>query len=85
MPTRFALPAAEPAVLTRHPVLASWDRADHPSRARLAQFLAAVEEDAEPALTGGPVLRWDERPMTRFERKGLEAGRAITDLAYTRV
>ena len=41
--------------------------------------------DAEPALAGGPVPRWDERPMTRFERKGLEAGRAITDLAYTRV
>jgi tRNA (guanine-N7-)-methyltransferase len=40
--------------------------------------------DAEPALVGGPVPRWDERPMTRFERKGLEAGRAITDLAYTR-
>jgi tRNA (guanine-N7-)-methyltransferase len=41
--------------------------------------------DAEPALEGGPVPRWDQRPMTRFERKGLEAGRAITDLAYTRV
>jgi len=41
--------------------------------------------DAEPALQGGPVARWEERPMTRFERKGLDAGRAITDLAYTRV
>lgn len=41
--------------------------------------------DAEPALEGGPVPRWEERPMTRFERKGLDAGRAITDLAYTRV
>jgi tRNA (guanine-N7-)-methyltransferase len=41
--------------------------------------------DAEPALDGGPVPRWEERPMTRFERKGLDAGRAITDLAYTRV
>jgi tRNA (guanine-N7-)-methyltransferase len=40
--------------------------------------------DAEPALEGGPVPRWDERPVTRFERKGLEAGRAITDLAYRR-
>jgi len=28
--------------------------------------------------------RWDDRPVTRFERKGLAAGRAITDLAYTR-
>jgi tRNA (guanine-N7-)-methyltransferase len=40
--------------------------------------------DAEPLLEGGPVPRWDERPVTRFERKGIEAGRAITDLAYRR-
>ena len=38
--------------------------------------------DAEPALEGGLVPRWEERPVTRFERKGLEAGRTITDLAY---
>lgn len=73
MPTRFALPAAEPAVLTRHPVLASWDRADQPSRARLAQFLAAVEEDAEPALAriagdlalGLTIGLPDSHPLTR--------------------
>ena len=40
--------------------------------------------DAEPALTGGVVERWAERPVTKFERKGLEAGRTITDLCYTR-
>ena len=40
--------------------------------------------DAEPALEGGVVPRWDERPVTRFERKGVAAGRAITDLAYVR-
>ncbi len=40
--------------------------------------------DAEPSLDGGVVERWAERPVTKFERKGLEAGRAITDLAYTR-
>ncbi len=39
--------------------------------------------DAVPGLVGGVVERWDERPVTRFERKGLEAGRTITDLAYT--
>lgn len=38
--------------------------------------------DAEPGLVGGEVERWGERPVTRFERKGLDAGRAITDLAY---
>ena len=26
-----------------------------------------------------------ERPVTKFERKGVEAGRAITDLVYRRV
>ncbi|WP_183100396.1 tRNA (guanine(46)-N(7))-methyltransferase TrmB [Nocardioides pelophilus] len=39
---------------------------------------------AEPALEGGVVERWDERPVTKFERKGLAAGRSITDLAYRR-
>jgi tRNA (guanine-N7-)-methyltransferase len=41
--------------------------------------------DAEPQLTGGVVERWAERPVTKFERKGLAAGRSITDLAYRRV
>lgn len=38
--------------------------------------------DAEPALEGGEVSRWSARPVTKFERKGLEAGRSITDLCY---
>lgn len=41
--------------------------------------------DAEPLLEGGVTERWAERPVTRFERKGLAAGRAITDLWYRRV
>lgn len=40
--------------------------------------------DAEPALAGGVVERWAERPVTRFERKGIAAGRPIVDLAYRR-
>ncbi|SDC03121.1 tRNA (guanine-N7-)-methyltransferase [Nocardioides lianchengensis] len=40
--------------------------------------------DAEPALEGGVVERWSERPVTKFERKGLEVGRDITDLRYVR-
>jgi tRNA (guanine-N7-)-methyltransferase len=40
--------------------------------------------DAEQGLEGGRVDRWDERPVTKFERKGLAAGRRITDLAYRR-
>jgi tRNA (guanine-N7-)-methyltransferase len=40
--------------------------------------------DAEPRLHGGPVERWAERPVTKFERKGREAGRPIVDLRYCR-
>ena len=41
--------------------------------------------DAEPLLSGGVVPRWEERPVTKFERKGLAAGRTITDLTYERI
>ncbi len=41
--------------------------------------------DAEPGLAGGPVERWVDRPVTKFERKGIAAGRPIVDLAYRRV
>ncbi|MFN8193303.1 MAG: tRNA (guanosine(46)-N7)-methyltransferase TrmB [Nocardioidaceae bacterium] len=39
---------------------------------------------AEPLLEGGVVERWAERPVTRFERKGLAVGRSITDLRFVR-
>ena len=48
-----------------------------------AQMVEVLE--AEPQLAGGVVERWAERPLTRFERKGIAAGRDITDLTYTRV
>jgi tRNA (guanine-N7-)-methyltransferase len=48
-----------------------------------AQQMVEVLDD-EPALTGGVVERWADRPVTRFERKGVNAGRTITDLAYRR-
>ncbi len=41
--------------------------------------------DAEPGLEGGRVERWSDRPVTKFERKGLAVGREITDLLYRRV
>ncbi len=34
---------------------------------------------------GGVVPRPDWRPLTRFERRGLAAGRPPTDLVYTRI
>lgn len=40
--------------------------------------------DAEPRLKGGVVPRWTERPVTKFERKGIEFGRTIADLCYRR-
>lgn len=40
--------------------------------------------DAEPTLEGGRVARWAERPVTRFERKGLDVGRDIADFHYRR-
>ena len=54
------------------------DWADYAEQMR--DVLGAVKE-----LEGGVVPRWEDRPVTRFERKGLAAGRAITDLAYRRV
>jgi tRNA (guanine-N7-)-methyltransferase len=47
--------------------------------AAMQAALAAV-----PALSGGVVPRWQDRPVTKFERKGIEAGRVITDLCYVR-
>ena len=48
-----------------------------------AQQMAAVL-DAEPGWTGGSRPLWEERPVTRFERKGVAAGRPIADLSYRR-
>ena len=43
--------------------------------------------DAEPLLDNvydGPAPRWSQRPVTRFERRGIRAGHTVTDLAYRR-
>lgn len=40
--------------------------------------------DGHPDLEGGVIDRPDWRPVTRYERKGLAAGHAITDLLYRR-
>jgi tRNA (guanine-N7-)-methyltransferase len=39
--------------------------------------------DAEPRLSGGVIERPSWRPRTRFEQRGLDAGRDVTDLLYT--
>lgn len=38
--------------------------------------------DPAPGLHGGAVERWVERPLTKFERRGIAKERQITDLAY---
>ncbi len=40
--------------------------------------------DAEPLLEGGVSERWADRPVTKFERRGVAEGRPITDLCYRR-
>lgn len=52
-----------------------------------AEYAAQMVDvlDSTEALVGGVVPRWDERPLTRFERRGIAEGRAITDLRYRRV
>lgn len=40
--------------------------------------------DAHPGLAGGPVDRPTWRPVTRYEQKGLDAGRTAADLLYRR-
>lgn len=52
----------------------------------IADYAALMERvcDAEPRLDGGIVARPVERPLTRFEQRGLDEGRPPTDLRYTR-
>jgi tRNA (guanine-N7-)-methyltransferase len=35
-----------------------------------------------PALVGGRTARWPGRPLTKFERRGIAAGREIQDFTY---
>jgi len=51
-----------------------------------AEYAESMVEvlDAEPSLSGGVVPRWEDRPRTRFERRGLRDGRPPIDLAYRR-
>lgn len=52
----------------------------------IADYAAQVGRvcDAHPELTGGRVARPTDRPVTRYERKALDAGRHVTDLIYRR-
>jgi tRNA (guanine-N7-)-methyltransferase len=47
-------------------------------------FEVLAEEPLLERVHDGPAPRWDERPLTRFERRGIRAGRPITDLLHRR-
>ncbi|MFT4189404.1 MAG: tRNA (guanosine(46)-N7)-methyltransferase TrmB [Aeromicrobium sp.] len=51
--------------------------------AEYAEQMAEVVA-ASPDFDGGPSERWEGRVLTRFEAKGIAAGRAIHDLTATR-
>jgi tRNA (guanine-N7-)-methyltransferase len=52
----------------------------------IADYAALMQRvcDGEPRLEGGIILRPPERPLTRFEQRGLDEGRPPTDLRYFR-
>ncbi len=52
----------------------------------IADYAEAMRSvcDAEPRLVGGVIDRPPWRPLTRFEQRGLDAGRKPVDLLYTR-
>ena len=54
-----------------------------------ADYAEAMREvlDVAPGLTnvhGGWAPRWAERPLTKYEQRGLDAGREVHDLTYRR-
>jgi len=46
---------------------------------------AQVVLEADPRLAGGLIPRPSWRPITRYERKAIAAGRTSVDLLYTRI
>lgn len=79
---RLVNPAFAAVAASRLAVGAEWRLAtDWAEYAEMAREVL----DAEPLLQGGVVERWDARPVTRFERRGVREGREIVDLAYRRV
>ena len=52
--------------------------------AHYAEQMRAVL-DAEPLLSGGVVPRPADRPLTRFETRGMKLGHEVADLVYRRV
>lgn len=78
---RLVTPAFARVAVSRLAVGAAWRLAtDWPD------YAEQIEEvlGAEPAVEGGRTQRWAERPVTRFERRGIAEGRPIQDFCYRR-
>lgn len=58
---------------------------DHASYAALIEEVAGGEPRLSNLHDRGPAPRWEERPMTRFERRGIQAGHQVRDFCYRRV
>jgi tRNA (guanine-N7-)-methyltransferase len=58
------------------------DWADYAERMRVVMDCDPGFDNLHP---NGWAPRWDGRPITHFEQRGLDAGRQIFDLAYRRV
>jgi tRNA (guanine-N7-)-methyltransferase len=71
-------------------VAAVTDRLRHDGWLHLATDIADYAEAmraavaTEPRLSGGVVARPSDRPVTRFEQRGLDEGRTSIDLQYHR-
>jgi tRNA (guanine-N7-)-methyltransferase len=78
---RLVSPSIADLVATRLVPGGAWRIAtDWPDYAgRIAEVLAAA-----PGLEGGAVERWQERPHTKFERRGLREGRPVEDFCVRR-
>ncbi|MFL6155647.1 MAG: tRNA (guanosine(46)-N7)-methyltransferase TrmB [Marmoricola sp.] len=76
---RLVTPEFAALVVTRLRSGGSWRLAT--DWAEYAEVMIEVL-DAEPGLVGGRVERWADRPVTKFERKGLAVDRDIVDLEY---
>ncbi len=48
------------------------------------QMRSVLDGHPEFAAAGDPESRWSERAVTRYEQRGLDAGRRVVDLAYRR-
>lgn len=81
---RLVQPAFADLVVSRLKWRARWRLAtDWPGYAESIRGILDDRPDLVPEHDGAP--RWSSRPVTRFEQRGVLAGRPVCDLTYRRV